>query len=106
MDGYIRSRPVRVFGALNLVKAGLLQGRLSRADQLKLKIRLIESEKSSNLDQSDIVGTLFMRTRQPMVNLSTYRAGNTGSSPGSWLLGALQTQRELPPAQGLAIDAW
>ncbi len=24
----------------------------------------------------------------------------------AWLLGALQTQRELPPAQGLAIDAW
>jgi acetyl-CoA carboxylase carboxyltransferase component len=24
----------------------------------------------------------------------------------AWLVGALQTQRELPPAQGLAIDAW
>jgi len=24
----------------------------------------------------------------------------------AWLLGALQTQRELPPVQGLAIDAW
>jgi hypothetical protein len=41
------------------------------ADQLKLKIRPIESRNLSNLNQSDIVGAISMRIRPPTTNLST-----------------------------------